>query len=87
MKVIFGVDRIFLVVVMGVMFDLIVGFVTLVVDVDVLFVVFAIDDVSLVVGEIIIGLVEGMGFFSFVCSLRICWKKIRIIDLVGFFIC
>lgn len=75
MKVIFGVDRTFLVVAMGVMFDLTVGFVTLAVDVDVLLAVFATDDAPLAAGETTTGSVEGMGFPSLVCSLRTCWKK------------
>lgn len=83
MKVIFGVDRTFLVVAMGVMFDLTVGFVTLAVDVDVLLAVFATDDAPLAAGETTTGSVEGMGFPSLVCSLRTCWKKIRTIDSVG----
>lgn len=70
MKVIFGVDRTFLVVAMGVMFDLTVGFVTLAVDVDVLLAVFATDDAPLAAGETTTGSVEGMGFPSLVCSFR-----------------
>lgn len=83
MNVIFGVERTFLVVAMGVMFDLTVGFVTLAVDVDVLLALFATDDAPLAAGETTTGSVEGMGFPSLVCSLRTCWEKIRTVDSVG----
>lgn len=74
-NVILGVERTFLVVAMGVLFDLTTGFATLAVDVDVLLELFATDDAPLDAGETTTGSVEGMGFPSLVCNLRTCEQK------------